>query len=240
MAFEKQLPEWNDIGTEPPQSKKDTGWEEREKPPAQWFNWLQNRTYEALKELQEKSALKTDLENIEVPVKSVNNKTGDVNLTADDIPVENINFTAENINGALTELFTNVSNGKSLIGGAITDVDPDVIVPAEPTFQQLANAISQINTGKKWASGSRGAGSQTLTVSGLGFRPSHIYVVTDESSQKILNYYPNPPVTDTGLSEFLHATSNPIQRNYTFSITSNGFSVENYWLDRGCAWVAYE
>src|SRR5699024_5500034 len=38
--------------------------------------------------------------------------------------------------GALNELFTNVSDGKNLIGGAITDVDEEVIVPADATFEQ--------------------------------------------------------------------------------------------------------
>lgn len=56
MAFEKPLPEWNAQGIEPPQSKKDAGWKEGDKPPAEWHNWFQHLTYEALKELQEKAA----------------------------------------------------------------------------------------------------------------------------------------------------------------------------------------
>jgi len=56
MAFKRPLPEWNNPGIEPPQSKKDMGWLGREKPPAQWHNWFQHLTYEALKELQENAA----------------------------------------------------------------------------------------------------------------------------------------------------------------------------------------
>ena len=58
MAFEKLPPEWNDVGVEPPQSKKDTGFQPGEKPPAQWINWLFNKIYLAVKELQEKAVEK--------------------------------------------------------------------------------------------------------------------------------------------------------------------------------------
>jgi hypothetical protein len=56
--FTKPLPEWNKIGATPPQSKKDAGWTANEKPPADWFNWFQNLTYEALKELQQNAISK--------------------------------------------------------------------------------------------------------------------------------------------------------------------------------------
>ncbi|TDF92157.1 hypothetical protein [Paenibacillus piri] len=52
MAFKKELPEWRSPGVEPSASKKTEGWKPGEKPPADWLNWSQNRTYEALKELQ--------------------------------------------------------------------------------------------------------------------------------------------------------------------------------------------
>lgn len=57
------------------------------------------------------------------------------------------NFTATELEGAMSELFTNVSNGKLLIGGAITDVDESVVIPTEPSFGDLASAISRISTG---------------------------------------------------------------------------------------------
>lgn len=51
--FTKPLPEWKSKGTEPPQVLKDTGWKVSQRPPASYFDWFFNRTYEALKELQE-------------------------------------------------------------------------------------------------------------------------------------------------------------------------------------------
>jgi hypothetical protein len=59
MPFSKPLPTWNAVGTEPPQSKKDSGWGPNEKPPADWFNWIWNTTYQAMKEMQE-NAVHTD------------------------------------------------------------------------------------------------------------------------------------------------------------------------------------
>lgn len=87
------------------------------------------------------------------------------------------NFTATELEGAMSELFTNVSNGKSLVGGAITDVDPNVVVPTDPTFQDLADGIGQISTGKKWASGTVTVTS-SFSITGLNFRPSKLLFYT--------------------------------------------------------------
>ncbi|TQR42802.1 hypothetical protein [Paenibacillus popilliae] len=61
MAFEKELPQWKGKGVKPPQSKLDEGWKVQDKPPAAWLNWQMNKTYEALKEVHEKAAEKTDV-----------------------------------------------------------------------------------------------------------------------------------------------------------------------------------
>ena len=45
------------------------------------------------------------------------------------------------------EAFQSASNGKTAIKAAITGVDPDVTIPTDATFQQLATAIGQIETG---------------------------------------------------------------------------------------------
>ena len=56
MAFESELPIWQKLGTKPPANILNTeGWGAGKKPPADWFDWLFNRNYLALKELQEKS-----------------------------------------------------------------------------------------------------------------------------------------------------------------------------------------
>ncbi|KAA0766391.1 hypothetical protein [Bacillus sp. SH5-2] len=61
VNFVKQLPEWKSKGVEPPTDLKDTGWKAAQRPPAAYFDWFFNRTYEALKELQEGAAQKVTL-----------------------------------------------------------------------------------------------------------------------------------------------------------------------------------
>jgi hypothetical protein len=53
--FNEKLPEWYSEGNEPSEQKKNEGWEVEEKPPAGLFNWLFNRAYKSIKELQEKA-----------------------------------------------------------------------------------------------------------------------------------------------------------------------------------------
>ncbi|NHN29439.1 hypothetical protein [Paenibacillus agricola] len=65
MAFEKELPEWKATGIKPPSTKRNEGWKPSEKPPADWLNWHQNKTYEALKELQEKAAEASEVEGLD-------------------------------------------------------------------------------------------------------------------------------------------------------------------------------
>lgn len=48
---------------------------------------------------------------------------------------------------AVNEAFQSASDGKQAIKNAITGVDPEVIIPADPTFAQLATAIGDIETG---------------------------------------------------------------------------------------------
>ncbi|WP_416730314.1 pyocin knob domain-containing protein [Fictibacillus sp. JL2B1089] len=59
MPFSKPLPEWNNLGTKPPQSKIDTGWLPDDRPPADWWNWFHYTTHQALLEVQQ-SAIHTD------------------------------------------------------------------------------------------------------------------------------------------------------------------------------------
>ena len=67
------------------------------------------------------------------------------------------NFTATNVEGALVELFQFVSNGKTLIASAITDMG--VATSNTDTFQTMADNIRQISSG--------GTGEQPLYKFGL-------------------------------------------------------------------------
>lgn len=52
MAFTKEIPQWENAGQKPPQSKITEGFKPLDHPPADWFNWFMNGTSEAVQELQ--------------------------------------------------------------------------------------------------------------------------------------------------------------------------------------------
>ena len=61
IKFDNKAPEWDNVGAEPDAKLKKDGFLAGYKPPAAYFNWFFNRTYECVKELQEKlvSSLKS-------------------------------------------------------------------------------------------------------------------------------------------------------------------------------------
>ncbi|MED1904940.1 hypothetical protein P4V38_03040, partial [Cytobacillus firmus] len=48
----EQLPKWDAVGVEPPAVLKTDGWQPGMKPSAQHMNWLFNRIYKCLEEIQ--------------------------------------------------------------------------------------------------------------------------------------------------------------------------------------------
>ncbi|MCY9758984.1 phage tail protein [Paenibacillus alvei] len=82
MAFEKELAEWGAKGIQPPESKRAKGWEVEDRPPADWLNWQMNRTYEAMKEIQEKAAEKEEvIKVLNDSKKYTDEKVKDIDLT---------------------------------------------------------------------------------------------------------------------------------------------------------------
>lgn len=78
--------------------------------------------------------------------------------------------------------FTSASNGKQVVGNAITGVDDSVVIPTDPTFQQLADAIGSINPGILYAEGKIVSNSGTTPFpSRSGSNISHSYVSFDMS-----------------------------------------------------------
>ncbi|ASS76491.1 hypothetical protein CIG75_17015 [Tumebacillus algifaecis] len=82
------------------------------------------------------------------------------------------------LTGNQIELFTSVDNGKAQVAAAVVAKGGTVAGTAPHSFQELANGIAGIITGKRFASGTA-AGVKTgawhkITVTGLGFQPSLI------------------------------------------------------------------
>lgn len=82
MPFTQELPEWKASGTKPPQSKLDTGWQIGERPPSGWWNWMLNRTYKVVEELQ--------LEAIHVDQKGIANGVATLDATGK-VPASQLN-----------------------------------------------------------------------------------------------------------------------------------------------------
>jgi len=125
MTFEKELPEWKEKGVKPPQSKIDEGWKVQDKPPAAWLNWQMNKTYEALKEVQEKAAEKIELASaIEDSKKYTDQKVSGIDLTK--ITPDSIGATKKtdfdthtaDKTKHITEDERNAWNAKETLGGA--------------------------------------------------------------------------------------------------------------------------
>lgn len=65
-------------------------------------------------------------------------------LSADNVTLDNPNFTSVTVDGGMTELFTSVSDGKTLLASVITD--KGVETDATNTFQQMADNILKIDS----------------------------------------------------------------------------------------------
>lgn len=139
MAFEKEMPRWEKKGTEPPDSKKITGWDAGDKPPADYFNWQWNGAYEAVKELQEKAAEKAWVEE----------QLSHVDLSAENVTLDSPDFVSTNVKDGMEELFTSVSSGKQQLETAITDKGGTVSKQQPvPTFGELDAGIRSIPQAK--------------------------------------------------------------------------------------------
>lgn len=109
-------------------------------------------------------------------------------------PLETI---AQTLRGAINETksradaaFTSASNGKSAVSAAITGVDEDVVIPDEPTFQQLVGAIGSINI-NSYAEGSASVSNaaEPYRVANLTFVPD--VVVYEYRTPSGIDYYRN-------------------------------------------------
>lgn len=161
-------------------------------------------------------------------------------------------FTNKNVEGAMQELFTNVSSGKDLVGGAITGVDDSVVIPTDPTFGDLASAIGNISTGKKWASGITNNGSTDfLEISNLGFNPSLVvaYLEKPNTIQRMIvsvstfgDLFPKLGTYPGLYNAFWYADTRGSQRGGGRTTTPivDGFKVYVPMSDVDWFWIAFE
>lgn len=163
-----------------------------------------------------------NLDIIDSKFKELNDKVGDTTeLLAGDDLVEAVNLA-----------FQSASDGKGKIETAITGVDDTVTIPTNPTFDQLATAISEIETGID----TRDATATYLDI----LSPKTAYVnnvlVTGGISSKVAATYSPSTTTQTiAASQYLSgaqtispvtgtATTAKVLSGYTFS-SANGIGL---------------
>lgn len=130
--------------------------------------------------------------------------------------------------------FTSASNGKELVGNAITGVDDSVVIPTEPTFQDLATAIGSISTGKKWASGKVNLTGSSVTVTGLEFNPSYAiaFIAEGQHTYMAANFQ---GVTSLFSSRF----GNTYIANSSLTLRTDGIAIVSDYKGE-YDWIAFE
>lgn len=153
----------------------------------------------------------------------------------------NINNLVDAVNAA----FQSASDGKTAIANAITGVDPDITIPDNPTFAQLAAAIGNISTGLQVALGSMQEYTIPSTIEGTTpFRPKIVIIYNFGSGLSNFNMgvYVSPEITENttqqisdsanGIGGTLSRRANP------FTITDTGFSMINSGAVTNLKWIA--
>lgn len=153
--------------------------------------------------------------NIEV---SEDADTGD--FTAAQVGYNNVatGMAATNVQDAVTELFQSVSNGKSLIAGAITD--KGISTSATDTFQQMADNIAEI-------SGSSFTGEATVEFAGRGNSAILYYLNSNMELVKYDSTSIGIPTSQTVPIPQIVYVSYP-GRNESMSISGSYQELENF------------
>lgn len=150
--FNKQLPEWNDPGIDPPQQLKDEGWRIAQRPPASYFDWLFYTTYQALKELQEKAASTT-----------LTGALASLTTTVKTSLVAAINEIKSKADANTTDIGTKASlttTAKTNLVAAINELDAEhgALSGLNTTAKStLVGAINEVNTAASNAASAAGA-----------------------------------------------------------------------------------
>ncbi|BDR66959.1 hypothetical protein K144312032_11870 [Clostridium tetani] len=78
----------------------------------------------------------------------------------DAVNIEDLNYNSDIVDKKIKEIeakaekaFTHASNGKKFIRDAIAGKDKNIIIPSDPTFEDLANSIRQMSIGAKMYAG---------------------------------------------------------------------------------------
>lgn len=224
---------------------------------------------EAVSELQDGSAIIPDLETTNKTLAGgINeNKNSITSHLADDaahgIGDEPLITTAQTLRGAINESFQIGNKVKSDTVDALLSVDDSLPVTSEDSWVDVIGAIGQISTGKKWASGTTSStdtsahfqyagtattrNSPSVTVSGLSFKPSLVYLLTTTASHSVYTEFNDGFYAKTVkvMSSFNGTTNNVNVYNYKADVapayvTETGFNLPVHHTSAIYTWIAFE
>lgn len=225
MTFEKSLPEWNALGVEPPETLKNNGWAAGNKPPADYWNWHMNTTYEALKELQEKAS--TTLEVTEAEQRSkdyTDEKVQDLGstITPEQIGAasktefdEHVNDTGLHVTAQKQQEWNNKAN--AVHQHAASDITSGTIATARlPAATTSAAGISKLNNSITSSSATEAAAA--AAVKQVNDKFSNMIRVNNGK----LEYYDGSQWKSAGGggSTMMIGASDNVKKTYNFSFTT--------------------
>ncbi|WP_018250306.1 gp53-like domain-containing protein [Orenia marismortui] len=135
------VPVWNPdpLNTvEPSETKRNSGWDPGEKPPAQWFNYLHQRYYESLKELDNALKIVDDAQDNHLADMANPHKT-----TSAKVDYSNIDssLVATTVKGAIDELDSKKLNiaGGTMAGDLVFENDQGIV--GKDTYDNNRNLL---------------------------------------------------------------------------------------------------
>jgi hypothetical protein len=152
-------------------------------------------------------------------------------------------FGATNVEAAMLELFTFANNGKTSIANAVNA--KGIAATSADTFPTLATKIGQITTGdKKFASGSFASSTaQTLTVSGLTFKPSIILIHPIDREDGVTTITLYAELLGSLYAYFAGSNTRHLLTDRSEYVNAGAFSLgyyHSYVPGQMVNWVAYE
>lgn len=199
----EQLPVWLSPGVEPPESLKTNGWQPGMKPAAQHFDWLFNRIYAVLKELQDGGDLTLIEQKLATLEQDVTTHLAESNAhSAENISFSEAGITATNVKDAVIQAFQLGNSKKQELVDKLLLLDPSLPITPSSDWEQILTLLGDgtFNTGKKWkvvtqlsssintyyATANSNYGNNfyyvTIDLANLGFVPTKIIVTSQDKT----------------------------------------------------------
>ena len=148
----------------------------------------------------------------------------------------------ESLKTEVSQLFQSASNGKLKIANAITGKDESLVIPASPTFDQLAELIGQIASGMRVVTGSMQEFTTPSKITGeVGFTPKLVIVYNYGSGITNVNMgiYVSSQLIGTQISDSAYGLGGDLTRYANpFTIKDTGFEFSNHGAVTNLKWIA--